>query len=43
MKKTLIVIFLFISACSFSQNGRIYPKNKDIKQGESNVYLYVPP
>jgi len=43
MKKTLIVIFLLISACSFSQNSRIYPKNKDIKPGEPNVYVYEPP
>jgi len=43
MKKSVVVIFLLISVCSFSQNGKIYPKNKDIKPGEPNVYVYEPP
>jgi Thiol-disulfide isomerase and thioredoxins len=43
MKKSIIVIFLIICNYSFAQNGKIYPKNAEIKAGELNTYLYEPP
>ena len=43
MKKSIVFILLVISTCSFSQNGKIYPKKGDIKSVGSNTYVYEPP
>ena len=43
MKKLIILSFLLVCMHSFSQTGKVYPKNPDIKQGELNTYIYEPP
>ena len=43
MKKSIVLIFLLISVCTFSQNGKIYPKSVDIISGGLNTYIYEPP
>ena len=43
MKKILVTLVLLFSFLSFAQQGKIYPKNKKIKQGEVNTYIYEPP
>lgn len=43
MKKSIILIFLFIFNISFSQKGKIQLKNDNFKSGKENNYLYESP
>jgi thiol-disulfide isomerase/thioredoxin len=43
MKKTIIFILFLICNYTFSQNGKIYLKNQDLKSGNLNTYIYEPP
>ncbi len=43
MKKSIVLIFLLISICTFSQNGKIYLKSAERISGGSNTYIYEPP
>ena len=43
MKKPIILILLFAFNYTFSQTGKIYPKDSEIKSGEQNTYIYEPP
>jgi thiol-disulfide isomerase/thioredoxin len=43
MKKFLTILFLISSHIAFSQAGKIYLKNSEIKPGVENVYVYEPP
>lgn len=43
MKKLFILILLFSFKNSFSQEGKIYQKNTEVKSGVENVYVYEPP
>lgn len=43
MKKSILILFLIVSNFTFSQNGKIYPKNSEIKHGEENTYIYESP
>jgi thiol-disulfide isomerase/thioredoxin len=43
MKKPIILILLFAFNYTFSQTGKIYPKDSEIKSGEKNTYIYEPP
>jgi hypothetical protein len=43
MKKILLTLVLLCTVLGFAQQGKIYPKNKKIKQGEVNTYIYEPP
>jgi len=43
MKKLFILILLFSFKNTFSQEGKIYLKNTELKSGVENVYVYEPP
>lgn len=43
MKKPIIFILFLICNYTFSQNGKIYLKNQDLKSGNLNTYIYEPP
>jgi len=43
MKKLFILILLFSFKNSFSQEGKVYQKNTELKSGVENVYVYEPP
>ena len=43
MNKLLTLCFLIFFNASFSQPGKIYLKNSEIKPGVENVYIYEPP
>jgi thiol-disulfide isomerase/thioredoxin len=43
MKKTVVLMLLFLTTYSFSQNGTIVPKSQDFKPGGLNTYVYVAP
>ncbi|MCK4795842.1 MAG: hypothetical protein KAT05_00600, partial [Spirochaetes bacterium] len=43
MKNSIIVIFLFAFNYTFSQSGKIYLKDSELKHGEENIYIYEPP
>ena len=43
MKNPIIFIFLLVCNYTFSQNGKIYLKNSDLKSGNLNTYIYEPP
>ena len=42
MKKTILVVCLIAFNISFSQSGKIYPKNDKIIIGGENTYIYEP-
>lgn len=42
MKKTILVLCLIAFNLSFSQSGKIYPKNDKIIIGEENTFIYEP-
>lgn len=42
MKKTLSILLLFMFNFTFSQSGKVYPKNQEINPGEENTYIYKP-
>ena len=42
MKKAIFVLLLIASSFTYSQSGKIYPKNPEIKSGEENIYIYEP-
>ena len=42
MKKLITVLFLIAINVTFSQNGKVYPKNSEIKSGGENTYIYEP-
>jgi len=42
MKKTILVVCLIAFNISFSQSGKIYPKNDKIIIGEENIFIYEP-
>lgn len=43
MKKILLTLLFLYSVLGSAQQGKIYPKNKKIKHGEVNTYIYEPP
>lgn len=42
MKKSIIILSLIAFNITFSQSGKIYPKNDKILIGEENTYIYEP-
>ncbi|WP_125723717.1 TlpA disulfide reductase family protein [Flavobacterium ustbae] len=43
MKKTILLLLFAIFNTAFSQNGKVYLKNKKFNVGKPNTYVYEPP